>query len=158
MAYLIILIALLFCAFFAGMEIAYLSSNRLKIALDEAKGTWKSRVVSLFYKNESFFIALLLLGNNVSLVVFGIFSAQILEPWIENWGVMNPTWILLSQTIISTLLVLSVSEFLPKAIVQINPNRFLTYATFPMVIIYVLLYPPTYVVLLISRLFIKVWG
>ncbi len=158
MAYLIILIALLFCAFFAGMEIAYLSSNRLKIALDEAKGTWKSRVVSLFYKNESFFIALLLLGNNVSLVVFGIFSAQILEPWIENWGVMNPTWILLSQTIISTLLVLSVSEFLPKAIVQINPNRFLTYATFPMVIIYVLLYPPTYVVLLISRLFIKVSG
>jgi CBS domain containing-hemolysin-like protein len=158
MAYLIILIALLFCAFFAGMEIAYLSSNRLKIALDEAKGTWKSRVVSLFYKNESFFIALLLLGNNVSLVVFGIFSAQILEPWIENWGVMNPTGILLSQTIISTLLVLSVSEFLPKAIVQINPNRFLTYATFPMVIIYVLLYPPTYVVLLISRLFIKVSG
>jgi CBS domain containing-hemolysin-like protein len=158
MAYLIILIALLFCAFFAGMEIAYLSSNRLKIALDEAKGTWKSRVVSLFYKNESFFIALLLLGNNVSLVVFGIFSAQILEPWIENWGVMNPTGILLSQTIISTLLVLSVSEFLPKAIVQINPNRFLTYATFPMVINYVLLYPPTYVVLLISRLFIKVSG
>lgn len=158
MQYLIILIALLFCAFFAAMEIAFLSSNRLKIALDEAKGTWRSKLVSLFYKNESFFIALLLLGNNVSLVVFGIYSAELLEPVITNWGISHSTWVLLLQTIISTLLVLSVSEFLPKAIVQINPNRFLSLATLPMVLIYGLLYIPTQIVMSIGLFFLKISG
>ncbi len=158
MQYLVILIALLFCAFFAAMEIAFLSSNRLKIALDEAKGTWRGKLVSIFYKNESFFIALLLLGNNVSLVIFGIYSAEILEPKIEYWGISNPTWLLLIQTVISTLLVLSVSEFLPKAIVQINPNRFLTFATIPMVLIYGALYLPTQLIMAISLLFLRVTG
>jgi putative hemolysin len=158
MQYLVILIALLFCAFFAAMEIAFLSSNRLKIALDEAKGTWRSKLVSIFYKNESFFIALLLLGNNVSLVVFGIYSAEILEPKIEYWGISHPTWVLLIQTIISTLLVLSVSEFLPKAIVQINPNRFLSFATIPMVLIYVALFIPTQIIMVISLLFLRLTG
>jgi putative hemolysin len=158
MQYFVILIALLFCAFFAAMEIAFLSSNRLKIALDEAKGTWRSKLVTRFYKNESFFIALLLLGNNVSLVIFGIYSAELLEPIITNWGVTHSTWVLLLQTVISTLLVLSVSEFLPKAIVQINPNKFLSLATIPMVVIYGLLYIPTQLVMSIGLLFLRISG
>jgi CBS domain containing-hemolysin-like protein len=158
MQYLIILIALLLSAFFAAMEIAFLSSNRLKIALDEAKGTWRGKLVSLFYKNESFFIALLLLGNNVSLVVFGIYSADLLEPVILNWGITHSTWVLLIQTVISTLLVLFVSEFLPKAIVQINPNKFLSLSTLPMVLIYGLLYIPTQLVMAISLLFLRISG
>jgi len=108
-----------------------------------------------FYKKESFFIALLLLGNNTALVLFGIYAAKILEPIIENWGILEPALILIIQTILSTLLVLVVSEFLPKALVQINPNGFLRIATTPMLLIYSLLYLPTQLVMFVSGLFLR---
>jgi CBS domain containing-hemolysin-like protein len=152
---LIILLSLLFSAFFSGMEIAFLSSNRLKIELDRHKGTFNGKVMGRFYKKESFFIALLLLGNNTALVLFGIYAAKILEPIIENWGILEPALILIIQTILSTLLVLVVSEFLPKALVQINPNGFLRIATTPMLLIYSLLYLPTQLVMFVSGLFLR---
>lgn len=152
---LIILISLLFSAFFSGMEIAFLSSNRLKIELDRHKGTFNGKVMGRFYKKESFFIALLLLGNNIALVLFGIYAAKILQPVIESWGVLEPALILIIQTILSTLLVLVVSEFLPKALVQINPNGFLRIATTPMLLIYSLLYLPTQLVMFFSGLFLR---
>jgi CBS domain containing-hemolysin-like protein len=152
---LIILLSLLFSAFFSGMEIAFLSSNRLKIELDRHKGTFNGKVMGRFYKKESFFIALLLLGNNTALVLFGIYAAKILEPIIENWGILEPALILIIQTILSTLLVLVVSEFLPKALVQINPNGFLRIATTPMLLIYSVLYLPTQLVMFVSGLFLR---
>lgn len=152
---LIILLSLLFSAFFSGMEIAFLSSNRLKIELDRHKGTFNGKVMGRFYKKESFFIALLLLGNNIALVLFGIYAAKILQPVIESWGVLEPALILIIQTILSTLLVLVVSEFLPKALVQINPNGFLRIATTPMLLIYSLLYLPTQLVMFFSGLFLR---
>ena len=78
-SYVIILIALVFCAFFSAMEIAFLSSNRLRIELERSKGSLRSRVIDIFYGKDTFFIALLLLGNNVALVLFGISSAEILS-------------------------------------------------------------------------------
>lgn len=152
---LIILLSLLFSAFFSGMEIAFLSSNRLKIELDRHKGTFNGKVMGKFYKKESFFIALLLLGNNIALVLFGIYAAKILQPIIESWGVLEPALILIIQTILSTLLVLVVSEFLPKALVQINPNGFLRIASMPMLLIYSLLYLPTQLVMFFSGLFLR---
>lgn len=152
---LIILLSLLFSAFFSGMEIAFLSSNRLKIELDRHKGTFNGKVMGKFYKKESFFIALLLLGNNIALVLFGIYAAKILQPVIESWGVLEPALILIIQTILSTLLVLVISEFLPKALVQINPNGFLRIATTPMLLIYSLLYLPTQLVMFFSGLFLR---
>lgn len=152
---LIILLSLLFSAFFSGMEIAFLSSNRLKIELDRHKGTFNGKVMGRFYKKESFFIALLLLGNNTALVLFGIYAAKILEPIIESWGILEPALILIIQTILSTLLVLVVSEFLPKALVQINPNGFLRIATTPMLLIYSVLYLPTQLVMFVSGLFLR---
>jgi CBS domain containing-hemolysin-like protein len=152
---LIILLSLLFSAFFSGMEIAFLSSNRLKIELDRHKGTFNGKVMGKFYKKESFFIALLLLGNNIALVLFGIYAAKILQPIVEGWGILEPTLILIIQTILSTLLVLVVSEFLPKALVQINPNGFLRIATTPMLLIYSLLYLPTQLVMFVSGLFLR---
>ena len=77
-----ILITLIFSGFFSGMEIAYISSNRLKIELDKSKGTANSKLLSRFYKDEPHFLAMLLLGNNISLVFFGLFSAIILKPII----------------------------------------------------------------------------
>jgi putative hemolysin len=154
-SYSIILLSLVFCAFFSAMEIAFLSSNRLRIELERNKGTMNSKVVDLFYRKDAFFIALLLLGNNVALVLFGICSAEILSPVIRGWGIHSEFLILLIQTILSTLLVLSVAEFLPKALVQLNPNGFLRVATLPMLIVYIVLYLPTQLIMLISSFFLK---
>ena len=154
----IIFITLLFSAFFSGMEIAYLNSNRLKVQLDISKGTLKGKVLNKFYKNESTFIAMLLLGNNIALVVYGIFFAKILNPIIYNWGVHDNSLILLIQTIISTVLVLVTAEFLPKALFQINPNLVLQYLAFPMRIIYDILYLPTMLVVGLSNLIMKLFG
>lgn len=156
---LLIIVSLIFCAFFAGMEIAFLSSNRLKVELDRAKGTVNGKMMGTFYKKESFFIALLLLGNNASLVLFGSSFANLLDQGIiESWGVNGETTILVIQTILSTLLVLITAEFLPKALVQLNPNGFLKWATAPMYLVYVILYLPTQVVMTITNFFLWILG
>lgn len=151
-----IIITLIFSAFFSGMEIAFISSNRLKIELDKSKGTANSKILSLFYSDEPRFIAMLLLGNNVALVFFGLFSASMLEGIITGaWGVNDQGLILFLQTVISTVVVLIVAEFLPKTFVQMNPNAFLKYTSIPMVVVFVVLYAPTYVVVLMSNVFLR---
>jgi putative hemolysin len=152
-----IIITLIFSAFFSGLEIAYISSNRLKIELDKSKGTITSKILSRFYKKESDFIAMLLLGNNIALVVFGLFSAELLEPIIVSWGIpaAEEGLILLIQTLLSTALVLITAEFLPKAFVQLNPNRVLRYASVPMFVVYGVLYLPTQIVVMFSNLVLR---
>ncbi len=151
-----IIITLIFSAFFSAMEIAYISSSRLKIELDKTKGTFSGKILGRFYKNESHFIAMLLLGNNIALVFFGLFAAQLLNPLIASWGIEDggPSMLFI-QTILSTGLVLIVAEFLPKAFVQLNPNGFLRIMAFPLLLIYVLLYIPTFLVLGLSNLFLR---
>lgn len=151
----VIIVTLLFSAFFSGMEIAFISSNRLRVELDIAKGTFNGKILSLFFNKESNFIALLLLGNNIALVIFGIFAADLLDPIIQNWGVPKGGLVLLVQTLISTMLVLITAEFLPKAIVQINPNFFLSIVALPMAIIYFFLYIPTMFIVGISNTVLK---
>ena len=154
---LVILITLIFSAFFSGMEIAFISSNRLKVELDRSKGTLNGKILGSFFKDESHFIAMLLLGNNIALVIFGISAADILNDEIPKWGIdaHNKSLILLIQTIISTLLVLITAEFLPKALVQINPNGFLKVTSIPTLIIYWILYIPTSLVMFVSNLVLK---
>lgn len=147
----VIIGTLLFSAFFSGMEIAFMSSNRLKVEMDRSKGTLNGRILGIFYKNESHFIAMLLLANNASLVIFGISAAKLLNPIIESWGMQSEGLILLCQTIISTLLVLITAEFLPKALVQINPNGFLKFASIPMIAMHWILYIPTQFVMFLSN-------
>ena len=150
-----IIVTLIFSGFFSGMEIAYISSNRLKIELDKSKGTVNSKIISFFYRRESHFLAMLLLGNNISLVFFGLFSAILLNPILLSWGIEEGAAMLLLQTALSTGLVLIVAEFLPKTFVQINPNGFLRIAALPMLVIYATLYFPTYVVLALSSVFLR---
>ena len=157
MAFSVIILSLVFSAFFSGMEIAFLASNRLKVELDRTKGNFQGKILGLFYKRESFFIAMLLLGNNIALVLFGIEAANMLNPIIiDSWGISESGLVLVLQTVISTLLVLIVAEFLPKALVQINPNGFFKVATAPMLVLYGILYIPTQVVMFISNLFLRV--
>lgn len=150
-----IIVTLIFSAFFSGMEIAYISSNRLKIELDKTKGTANGKILGIFYKHESHFIAMLLLGNNIALVFFGLFSADLLGDIIVSWGITGEGITLLIQTVLSTLLVLVTAEFLPKTFVQMNPNGYLRFATVPMVLIYIILFIPTYIVLWLSNIFLK---
>ena len=157
-AFCLIFISLLFSAFFSGMELAFLSSNRLKIEVDKSKGTFLSKVYSIFYQNESKIIAFILLGNNISLVIYGISAAVILEPVIQGWGITSDSLILLLQTLFSTILVLVAAEFIPKSIVQFNPNRSLKIGTFPLFILYIILFIPTHVILAFSWIILKTFG
>jgi len=156
--YILLFFALFFSAFFSGMELAYLSSNRLKIEVEKSQGTWQGKLKSIFYKKQSTMIAMMLLGNNVALVIYGICAAAILNPVLKHFGVEHEALLLISQTIISTLLVLITAEFLPKAIVQINPNRFLNIGSIPLLLVFILLYIPTQFILLFSWLFLRITG
>jgi CBS domain containing-hemolysin-like protein len=151
-------VALVFSAFFSAMEIAFLASNRLKIEVDKSKGTLLSKIQSIFYRNESKIIAFILLGNNVSLVVYGISAAKILDPVLYGLGITSEAGLLLLQTLLSTILVLIAAEFIPKSLVQFNPNRFLKIGTFPLFILYILLFIPTHVILAISWIVLKAFG
>ena len=151
-------VALVFSAFFSAMEIAFLASNRLKIEVDKTKGTLLSKLQTIFYRNESKIIAFILLGNNVSLVVYGISAAKLLGPILMGWGIESEAGLLLLQTLFSTILVLVAAEFIPKSLVQYNPNRFLKIGTFPLFILYLILFVPTHIILAISWAVLKAFG
>jgi len=155
--YIIIISTLVASAFFSGVEIAFVSANRLKIELDKNQGSLSGKVLSYFVKNSSKFISTLLLGNNIALVVYGIYMAIVLEPVIANMF-QYEALILLFQTIISTLIVLITAEFLPKAIFRINPNRTLSMVSMLLVVVYVFLFIPTFITTLISKLFLKLFN
>jgi len=113
----LIAVTLIFSGFFSGMEIAFVSSNRLRIELDLKKHKFAARLLNPFYKNPSRFIGALLLGNNIALVIYGIVMASILEPVIISKlpdVLLSDFSVLLIQTLLSTLLILMVAEFLPK--------------------------------------------
>jgi CBS domain containing-hemolysin-like protein len=152
---LIIVFALVASAFFSGMEIAFVTANRLKIELDSQKGTFSGKILSNFVKNDSRFIATMLLGNNIALVVYGIWMAKLLEPSISSFVYGNEALILTIQTVVSTLLILFTAEFLPKATFQINPNRVLQVLSFPLIILYTALYPLTIFTMFLSNGFLK---
>ena len=151
----IIILCLILAAFFSGMEIAFVSSSRLRIELDKNKGSVTGKILGFFYRHEGHFLAALLLGNNIALVLFGIQAAEILNPIIASWGVSEQVLQLLIQTVISTILVLIIAEFLPKAICQLNPNAFMKSFAVPAYLFYWILYLPTSVIMFISLRFLK---
>ena len=119
------IIVLLFSAFFSGMEIAFVSSSKLRVEMDKAsKEGLTSRILGIFYAHPNNFISTLLVGNNIALVIYGILMARIIGDYLFiPLGITdNETLQLILQTIISTLIVLVTGEFLPKTIFRINPN------------------------------------
>lgn len=151
---LIIIITLLCSAFFSGMEIAFISSNKLKIELDKQQGSFSGRILSYFVKNTPNFISAMLLGNNASLVIYGIFMAVVLQPFLAPISDSTAV-ILLLQTVCSTIIVLITAEFLPKALFRINPNRSLKFGAIPLFVFYWVSYIPTMITMGISKFFLK---
>ena len=153
-----IIISLLLSGFFSGMEIAFVSSNRLMQELDLKRKVIPARILSAFYNNPSRFIGALLLGNNVALVVYGIATANLLEPVIANLlpsAFGSEYIILLIQTIVSTLLILVVAEFIPKVLFRINPNTILKGFALPIWMFYYAFYPLILLYIGISEAILK---
>jgi len=153
---LVIISALVASAFFSGAEIAFVSSNKLKIELDKNKGLLSGKILSKFVEKDSRFIATMLLGNNIALVVYGIYMAKLVEPWLTQF-IDSDGLILLSQTVFSTLLILVTAEFLPKATFQINPNRALQLLSVPLWLIHKILFPLTLFTMLLSNAVLRLF-
>ena len=157
----VILGSLVLSAFFSGMEIAFVSADRLQIELERKQGNTRGRILSFFINNPSGFIGTTLVGNTISLVVYGYFMAVVLEPVIAQMlpgGIgeeLRDTLILLIQTIVSTLIVLVTAEFTPKSIFLINPNWLLHLLAIPMGIVYLVLWLPVKVIIGASKWVIR---
>jgi CBS domain containing-hemolysin-like protein len=150
----LILVSLLFSSFFSGIEIAFISSDRLHIELEKERGSIAGKILSRFTKNQAHFIGTTLIGNTLSLVVYGIFMANLIEPVLSDIlpaYLNNQSVILIFQTILATLVVLFTAEFLPKIIFRINPNFFLSAFAIPLLIIYYILYPIVYGIVGLSK-------
>ena len=145
---------LLFSAFFSGVEIAFISANKLKLELDKNTGKFPSNIIAFFSKNESDFITTMLVGNNIALVVYGIVMTQILTPKITYYF-SSDLMLLFTQTIITTLIVLVTAEFLPKAIFRIYPNQILRIFSIPIWLFFVFFRPVALLMLFLSKFVLK---
>jgi CBS domain containing-hemolysin-like protein len=152
----LILVSILFSAFFSGMEIAFVSSNKLRVEIDRKQKKIFAALVSYFTKHPSRFIATMLVGNNIALVIYGITFAILLEEPIRRMiGGGSDVVVLLIQTLVSTLIILLTAEFLPKTLFRINPNNSLRLLSLPIMVFYMLLYPITMLTMGISNFTMK---
>lgn len=137
----IILLCLILCAFFSGMEIAFISSNKIYLEIEKKQDNFLSRILTKLTEKPSKFIAAMLIGNNIALVTYGFFMGELLMRWIESFGYHLSSLIdLLLQTILSTLIVLITAEFLPKVFFQIYANTLIKFFAVPAYSFYVLFY------------------
>lgn len=154
-----LLLSILFSAFFSGMEIAFVSVDKLRLRLDE-KGKITSRILNVFFHSPNNFISTMLVGNNIMLVIYGILMAKVIGFYFfgitdnsgDNFGTV------LSETIISTLIILVTGEFMPKSLFKINPSGALCTFALPLYICYIILYPISKFSSGLSYLFLRMFG
>ena len=151
-----ILLSLLSSAFFSGMEIAFVSANKLEMEIIMNKRSQTGKIIANFYMHPSMFIGTMLLGNNISLVVYGILMAYLIEPFIEPI-IQSSVLILLIQTVISTILILFAAEFIPKAVFRLNPKKWLVGFSWLLNVIYYIFWIPTRITIGISEWILKVF-
>lgn len=136
-----LILMLFFSAFFSGSEMAYLSSNRLELEINRKKSPRTSRIIDIFMADSGTLIATILVGNNIALVIYGLLFGDIMNPLIQQYITTSNSLILLTQTVLSTIIIIVTAEFLPKTIIQINPSRMLNVLAMPLLFFYVVFFP-----------------
>lgn len=147
---------MLFSAFFSGMEIAYVSSNRMLAEVKNENGGLTHRIISFFYLHPNTFVSTMLVGNNIALVIYGILIAKLFDNTI--FAGRSEAFTVTADTIISTFIVLFTGEFIPKTIFKNNANRLLSAFAIPAAVCYVVLYPISRFCSLLSKMLLKVLG
>ena len=148
-------ITMVFSAFFSGMEIAFVSSNRMLAEMERENGI-AQRIISFFYRHPNNFVSTMLVGNNISLVIYGILFAQIFDTTL--FCSLDDGARVAADTILSTIVVLFTGEFLPKSIFKSNPNTMLTIFALPAMVCYIVLYPVSRFATFLSRIILRIFG
>jgi putative hemolysin len=150
----IILFTILASAFFSGLEIAFITSNKLRIELESKQGNFSAKILSYFNKYPARYLGTMLLGNNIALVVFGIYMDEKLTPVFDHFF-SSKVVVLFLSTFLSTMLILVTAEYLPKNIFRIQPNKTLNLFAFPLTIIFGILYPVVMITIGLSEFILK---
>ena len=157
-AVIITVVAVIFSGLFSGLEIAFVQSSKVRMEIDAARGGLVDRIIKGFSRHEDMFISTLLVGNNVVLVIYGIALSALINPILINWFDGNEALVLICNTVFSTGVILLLGEFLPKTTFRINPNFMLRLLALPVFLIYLVLYPISWLVSLISKGLMKLFG
>ena len=155
--YIYLLITMAFSAFFSGMEIAFVSIDKLRFEMERKPGP-VSGIIAYFLHNPNNFISTMLVGNNIALVIYGILMAELIEDNLLSGLVSNHFVLVLLQTVISTLIILVTGEFLPKNLFKIDPNLMLRIFAIPLFICYVILFPISKFASCLSYVFLRIFG
>lgn len=151
-----IIITMCFSAFFSGMEIAFVSSNRMLAEMDRDKTGISSSLLAKFYRHPNNFVSTMLVGNNIALVVYGILIASFFDNTI--FAGLDAGFTVPADTILSTVIVLFTGEFLPKTLFKSNPNRLLTFFAVPAYLCYIILWPISRITTMMSRMLLRTMG
>ncbi|MGL5683378.1 MAG: hemolysin family protein [Marinifilaceae bacterium] len=155
--WIVIIICLLLSAFFSGMEIAYLSSNRLRIEIDKSNKSLSQSLIDLFVRNSDMYLTTILVGNNATVVIFSMVFANWLQKYIQLWSVSVGLELFI-QTVISTLIVLIFAEFLPKTIFRLRSNMFLKALAVPVFLFYLILFPISYFAVWFGKFLVRIFS
>ena len=151
-----IIITMLFSAFFSGMEIAFVSSNRMLVEMDKDRHSFASKPLEIFYNHPNNFVSTMLVGNNIALVIYGILFAKLFDATL--FAPFEPAARVILDTILSTVVVLFTGEFLPKTIFKSNPNYLLKFFAYPALLCYIVLWPISRFATMLSRMCLSLAG
>ncbi len=152
--YLLIILTVLLSAFFSGMEIAFVSANKLRLELDKQSEPFKSKLLKFVTADAGHYIATMLVGNNIALVIYSIAFAALLNPVFQIYF-QSDSLILLMQTVVSTMVILVFAEFLPKTLFRLFPNTLLNIFSLPLAFFYIIFFPITSFSISITNVLLK---
>lgn len=154
----VMLLALFFSALFSGLEIAFVSSDRLRFEMDCERKTFSSRILSRFFHNPNLYISTMLVGNNIALVVYSTMMAKLIELLLPDGLITNEFLLVVLETLLSTAIVIVIGEYVPKTVFRRNPNGKLNFLAVPLYLIYVILYPVSLFTTWLSRIILRLFG
>lgn len=156
-AILITIIAVILSGFFSGSEIAFVQSSKVRMEIDATRGGLVDRIIKGFSRHEDMFISTLLVGNNAVLVIYGITFSIIVNRFLTNLFGGNEAAVLITNTVLSTFLILIFGEFVPKATFRVNPNMMMRIVALPLYLIYIILYPVSIFISSVSRILMRLF-